>query len=317
MDREEARLLLSCYHPEDVPSLEMVEALRVALQDPELGAWLVNEQRENRMFVDAIAQWEVPEALYGEILQDRLTLTRDEVDEAMSSIMESIPLPEQGAAKVLAAMRQTKRRNLEPKRGIWKNFAWISAVAAGIVAGAFFTPKTLDGAKPESSLALQSEKVVPLAKEDRTRVLAREMTQIRNEFVQTVSTHHFALQTRDPMPEQMLDHLREKGMPAPHCCACLPKRLREIQGIGCGKISLEGKNGSIMCFQDGPNVVHLAVFAREDFPDVAVKTANEAKDREIIHDHEWSTAVWGDEKCLYFLIGPAEANAVNALETYF
>lgn len=73
MDKEEAKLILGCYHPngKDALNPEMRQALELAERDPELAAWFKREQELDGIICEKIGQIRAPESLKTSIIAGR------------------------------------------------------------------------------------------------------------------------------------------------------------------------------------------------------------------------------------------------------
>ena len=81
--------------------------------------------------------------------------------------------------------------------------------------------------------------------------------------------------------------------------ACLPKGLKDIPGLGCRELKIDGKRGALVCFKQENDVVHLVAFKRCD-----VKCRLPKKGEPDIGRHgKWSVARWADDEWVFVLMG--------------
>ena len=83
-----------------------------------------------------------------------------------------------------------------------------------------------------------------------------------------------------------------------------------MKGIGCRELIVDGKCGSIICFDERTQeVVHLVIFRREDIEgDVPVGKPH------LAQHGRWATARWQHNDKVMFLIA---ATDVDKLAAYF
>ena len=94
------------------------------------------------------------------------------------------------------------------------------------------------------------------------------------------------------------------------CPCCLPPGLRKVKGIGCRELVINGKRGSLICFEEGENgVVHLVIFRRED-----VSGELPLKDRpQFAQNGSWATARWEEGNQVFLLMSHTELCKLTAL----
>ena len=82
-------------------------------------------------------------------------------------------------------------------------------------------------------------------------------------FIRTFESPLFSLDVTKESNQVLINHLRSRKLPCP--AGCLPKGLKGVKGIGCRELVIDGKRGSLICFDEREaGVVHLVVFQRED-----------------------------------------------------
>ncbi|MCX6872474.1 MAG: hypothetical protein NTW21_01500 [Verrucomicrobia bacterium] len=287
MDKEQARFILRSFRPDgsDCSDPEFAEALKLAHQDLELGQWLAGQRAFDAAFAHALSEVKLPVALCKNILtglaieRGDIPQATDPLDATMIGALASIQPPPALRGEVLAAMRSTASAVRAPVFR-WRRMAIPLAAAAGI-ALAFVVIRRQEPPVPEarnSSLPVEFveagfisayESPLPLFKPDETGEDQNAMIKI----------------------------LKARKLPCP---CCLPRGLAGVKGIGCREWVVDGKYGSLICFDRLENgVVHLVVFRRED-------VSGELPQRQSPSFSEydgWAVARWGDDERVFVLLG--------------
>ena len=74
-------------------------------------------------------------------------------------------------------------------------------------------------------------------------------------FIRTYESPSFSLDMTKAEHQKLFAHLKERSLPCP---GCLPPGLRDVPGIGCRELIIEGKRGAILCFdQREAGKIHL------------------------------------------------------------
>jgi len=121
-------------------------------------------------------------------------------------------------------------------------------------------------------------------------------------FIRTFESPLFSLDAERKDRRLLVAHLQEHKLPCP---CCLPHGLADVQGIGCRELVINGKTGSLICYDDPQNgVVHLVIFHRQDvcgnFPQ---------REAPSISQHGvWTVAYWAHDEKVFILLG----NGTNA-----
>jgi len=286
MDKERARFILRSFRPNgaDVSDADFAAALHLALEDRELGEWLASERAFDAGFASALGSLPLPEHLREDILTS-LALERgdfpqaeDHHDAAMIGALSTFHPPAGLRDQILAAMEATTPApaNVVP---FWKKLTFPLAAAAGIALALFLTRQTQsEFSPPTAGVKLISSGVVQAS------------------FVKTYEAPDFSLEITQQDYEKLIAHLCSCGLPKPED---LPQGLRDLKGIGCRELVVNGKHGSLICFDGGENgVIHLVVFKRQD-----VMETGPFDKPEITRKDDWSCARWQNERSAFMLMG--------------
>lgn len=284
MDKAQARFILGSFRggDADVDSAEFAAALRLAHEDPELGRWLDTQRAFDTEFTAALECLAMPASLRQSIL-DHLTMKRgdmpqaeDRLDALLVGALATIQPPPALRAEILAAMGRASIRHRRWHR-LWRRAMLPLAAAAGI---------TLALIAPRGSGGPQVVKVPKLP-----------MNVVETEFINAFESPDFTLNEKREDHQVLMRHLRERNLPCP---GCLPKGLAQLKSIGCRELVIDGRVGSIICFDQRENgVVHLVVFRRQD-----VQTELPTPDSpNFTQNGKWTVARWTDAERFFVLIG--------------
>lgn len=293
MDEDRARFILRSFRPDgaDVDDQDFAEALAMAMEHRELGEWLAEERAFDAAFAKALCSVELPEILRDDILgclageRGDFPQAEDGHDAALIGALASIQPPVGLRDEILAAMDRTAQAGRVVKPS-WRRFAMPLAAAAG-VALAFLLTRN-NGSKPIASGPLPVEVV-------------------QAGFIHTFESPLFSLDEQREDQRLLIENLKSRKLPCP---GCLPPGLQNVKGIGCRELVIDGKAGSLICFDERENgIVHLVIFRREDVcgelpcrdhPDFAQKG-------------HWAAARWEDEKNVFILIGNTDVRKLASL----
>ncbi len=296
MDKEQARFILRSFRPDgaDAGDRDFEDALKMAMENRELGEWLAHERAFDAAFANALGSVDLPENLREEILiclaveRGDFPQAEDSNDAAWIGAMASIQAPAGLRDGVLAAMDRTlvQESEVKAKVSMFRRFAIPLAAAAGIAMAFLLTHK-----EPTS-----------IAKVDTIPIDA-----VQAGFLQTYESPGFSLETKNPEHVVLLQHLKDEGLPCP---TEMPRGLININGLGCRELMIDGKRGSLICFNRGKDgLVHMVIFRREDlegnFPDMATP--------QIAQRGDWSSARWQNGKNVYLLMAKTEPANLAAL----
>ncbi|MCF7733978.1 MAG: hypothetical protein K9N23_19995 [Akkermansiaceae bacterium] len=284
MDREQARFLLRSFRPcgADGSDADFAEALKLANEDLELGQWLASERAFDAEFAVALARLSMPESLRESILvhlaieRGDLPQVTDRFEAMLVGGVATIQPPAELRTEILMAMSKTAggRRS---RRVYWRR-AMIPLAAAAGIAVAFVA-----SSKPAGQTVVEIPKL--------------PMELVETEFIRAFESPDFTLDEKREDHQVLMKHLRERKLPCP---CCLPKGLAEMKSIGCRELVIDGRVGSIICFNERKNgVVHLVVFRRED-----VDSDLPGRDTPSLTQHgKWAMARWEDHERVFILIG--------------
>jgi hypothetical protein len=293
MDREQAMFLLDCHCPlladEKDPLVE--EAHWLAEKDAELSRWYAHARATDAMVSEALRSVPVAEELRAKVLA-RMAARRADVpapaDELEGNIMRDLramPLPPGLRSRVLVAMERSvsRQRLMIP----WRRFMLPMAGAAGIALALLWE------ARNDDALA------------DHTTPLSADLVQAG--FIRAYESPLFMLDEKQNDHEGLIQSLEQKGLPCP---CCFPPGLNKEAGIGCRELIIQGRRGSLLCFDDPENgTVHLLVFHASDLacdlPGIQQPS--------IVRQGSWVAARWAHGNQAYFLIGSSNEERLAKL----
>lgn len=289
MDKEAARFILHSFRPDgaDAGDPDFAEALKLATENRELGEWLASERAFDSAFANALVTVNLPENLREDIMaclaseRGDFPQAEDGTDAAWIGALASIQPPPALRDAVLAAMDRTQTME-EPPANVSKfRRLMIPLAAAAGIALAFLVTR---GPSPTAVVKNQG---VPIGV-------------VQANFVRTFESPAFALEEKQDDKNVLISHLRERKLPCP---GCLPPGLQNLKGIGCRELIVDGKRGSLICFEMGENgIVHMVVFRREDvsgdFPSL---------DQPVItKDGKWTSAKWEHDGKVFLVMSNAK-----------
>lgn len=286
MDKEQARFVLRSFRPDgaDAGDPDFAEALKLAAENRELGEWLASERAFDADFASALETVNLPEHLREDIMaclageRDDFPQPQDATDIAWIGALASIQPPAALREALLAAMERTAAM---PERvpapiSIFRRLALPLAAAAG-VALAFIA------SRPPSPTAVAVNRTVPI-----------EVVQAG--FVQTYESPAFTLEEKREDPQVLINHLRERKLPCP---GGMPAGLKKFKGLGCRELVIDGKHGSLVCFQAGESgIVHLVIFRREDISG----DLPPIDQPEFAKSGKWTSARWADGEKVFLML---------------
>ena len=279
MDKEQARFILRSFRPDgaDANEPDFAEALKLAMENRELGEWLASERAFDAEFAKALSSVRLTENLREDILgclaaeRGDFPQAEDTNDTAWIAAIATIQPPAELRSSILAAMDRTVASDVTPlithrKVSIFRRLAIPLAAAAGIAVAFLATRQTPPTAVVED-LRMPPDVV---------------LTSFANKF----EAPDFSLDEMNSDRALLVQHLRERELP---CCESLPPGLVDALGLGCRELVIDGKRGSVVCFKTTTcGVVHMIVFRREDvsgdFP--------EMKDAIVVQNGNWESAKW-------------------------
>jgi len=306
MDKEHARFILRSFRPDGADAADpgFADALRLAMEDRELGEWLARERASDAAFSAALGSIKLPETLKNEIL-DALAWQRGDLphaespeDDAWARAIATVAPPPGMRESILAAMHACAAAQRAPVPA-WRKFGIPIAAAAAVVL-ALVLPAGIwnagESAAPATGLTdtVSFPSRLPLAL-------------IRAGFIDTYQSPGFTLDTGRASHREIMRQLEEKGLPCP---TCLPPGLRDIEGLGCREIIINGRRGAIVCYErDDKGLVHLVIFRVEDIEDPLPYR----RDAVVAQDGDWSVAAWRNRDNAFVLLGNTPVEAMASL----
>lgn len=276
---------MSSFRPDgaDCSSPEFAEALKLAHEDRELGQWLANERSFDGAFAAAFAEVTLPVALCKNILtgfaieHGEIPRAEDALDSAMIGALASLQPPASLRGVVLAAMQCSVSPERRLRVFFWRRAGVGLALAAGI-ALAFFITRRVETPAIVRSTSLPVEVV-------------------EAGFIRAFESPLFSLDEKRDDQRVLITHLKEQELPCP---CCLPRGLTDVKGIGCRQLVIDGKSGSLICFDEKDNgVVHLVTFRREDVEgELPLRHSPE-----LSQHGRWSVARWTHNGKVFVLLG--------------
>ncbi|WP_411827269.1 hypothetical protein [Luteolibacter sp. AS25] len=288
MDKERAKFVLQSFRPDgaDSEDADFAEALKLATSDRELGEWLMRERAFDAEFAEAMARVELPHGLLENVLlamaQDNgLSLKVDKQTEGeMIGAVASIQVPDGLRERILESMERSAVV-VKPKFG-WVKL-WVPvAAAAGIAFGFFMIEKA-----PEETVVSAGDQKVSI-------------DAVQAGFVRAFESPIFSLDEKNPEMDDLMSYLRSIGLPCGE--GYLPKGLTGVNGVGCRELIIDGKRGSLICFDEKEGTVHFVVFRKED---VAGDLPDKTHPR-IVQDGNWAKAAWEEDGYAFCLMGMRE-----------
>lgn len=295
MDKEQARFILSSYRPDgaDAHDPDFTEALRLAMEDRDLGEWLANERAFDASFSQALHTLPLPDCLRENILAG-LAVERGDFpqaetpeDAAWIGAMASIQPPAGLRDNILAAMEKSAAIHVVRKPFAWGRLAVPMAAAAGIALAFLFT-------RPAEKQSIASNQPLPV-------------NVVQAGFISTYQSPTFTFDEKKEDYRQLGSHLRGRKLPCP---GQLPPGLRGVKSIGCRELIINGRRGSLVCFDEQERgTVHLVIFFKEDVMDELPGLSG----AEFHKNGKWAVARWSDEEKVFVLLGDMEMNNLASL----
>ncbi len=294
MDKEQARFILRSFRPDgaDVDDHEFKDALALAMGNRELGEWLAHERAFDAAFANALTSVVLPETLREDILgclageRGDFPQAEDARDAALIGALASIQPPPVLREEVLAAMNRTAWAD-QVRKPFWQRTGLPLAAAAGVALAFLLTRKA-------DSPALAQVGPLPV-------------DVVQAGFIRTFESPLFSLDETREDHQVLIANLKSRKLPCP---GCLPPGLANVKGVGCRELVIDGKRGSLICFDErDAGVVHLVIFRRED-----VTGALPERDRPLFaQEGHWAAARWESEENVFILIGNTEVRKLAAL----
>jgi hypothetical protein len=296
MDKEQARFILRSFRPDgaDVSDPDFAEALKFAMENRELGEWLAHERAFDAAFASALTSIDLPENLRTDIIaclaaeRGDFPPTEDFQDAAWIVALASVQPPASLREEVLAAMSRTvANEKATTPLSIFRRLAIPLAAAAGIALAFLVT-------RPTAPTTVASNAAVPIEV-------------VKASFVKTYESPSFDLEEKREDPRMLVQHLKERELPCP---GCLPQGLRDVKGIGCRELEIDGKRGSLICFKVGKSgIVHIVIFRCEDVIGDFPQNTGPTFDRE----GDWASARWRDDRNVFIMMSNTQGDKLPEL----
>lgn len=295
MDKEQARFVLRSFRPDgsDVDDKDFAEALALAMENRELGEWLAEERSFDASFANALSSIPLPDTLRQDILgclageRGDFPQAEDSWDAALIGAIASIQPPAALRDEIIAAMDRTALAK-KPSQPLWRRFSLPLAAAAGVALAFLLTRNNTQ------STSIASNAPVPV-------------DVVQAGFIRAYESPLFSLDEHEGEQQELIANLKSRKLPCP---GCLPPGLANVKGIGCRELVIDGKTGSLICFDERENgVVHLVIFRRED-------VCGELPQRdhpEFAQKGHWAAARWEDDKNVFILIGATDVGKLAKL----
>ena len=293
MDNEEARFILRSFRPDgsDVNDADFAETLKLAMENRELGEWLAHERAVDAAFAKAVGSLPLPENLRADVLgclaaeRGDFEPAADAGDAVWFDAFSSIQAPAGLRDQVLAAMDRTAPAPEKIVR--FPRWAMPLAAAAGIALAILLVP----GGKPKT-----------VAKNESIPIQA-----VQAGFVRTFESSDFYLEVKHTEHPPLMAHLTERNLPCPQS---VPRGLKALAGVGCRELVIDGKRGSLICFDRGKDgLVHLVVLRREDVEGDFPKQGFPP----IAQNGEWATTTWEQDGQVMTMLAKTGPKNLSAL----
>lgn len=294
MDNEQARFVLRSFRPDgaDVGDPDFAEALKLALENRELGEWLASERAFDAEFAVALGSVDLPGHLREDIFaclageRGDFPQAEDMNDAAWIGALASLQPPAFFRDRVIAAMERTENREVV-RVSVFRRAAIPLAAAAGVALAFFIT-------RPASPTTVAKTSSVPIEA-------------VQAGFIRTFESPLFDLDEKREDHRLLVQNLRERQLP---CFCCLPPGLENVKGIGCRELVIDGKRGSLICFDEREaGVIHVVIFRREDvsgeLPDIERPAFSQCGN--------WATARWQEGENVFLLMSHTEVGKLTAL----
>lgn len=299
MDKEQARFVLRSFRPDgaDAGDADFAEALKLALENRELGEWLAHERAFDASFAQALGSVDLPSHLRDDILaclaveRGDFPPAEDTEDASWIGALAAIQPPAGLRDELLAAMDRTVGQSAPAPRkvSIFRRFAIPLAAAAGIALAVIVTQQE----KRPNQVVAESGRI--------------PLEAVQAGFVRTFESPQFTLQEKNTQQNILVSHLRSEKLPCP---GWIPPGLEKVAGLGCRELEIDGKRGSLICFNRGDDgLIHMLIFLSKDlegdFPDAAHP--------EFARNGDWSSACWQRDGKVYMLMGQTPEKEISAL----
>lgn len=294
MDNEEARFILRSFRPDgaDVSDPEFAEALKLAVANRELGEWLASERAFDASFAQALGSVDLPENLRADIFaclageRTDFPQAEDAFDASWIGALATFQPPPGLRESLIAAMNRTAAPE-RAKISVFRRTAVPLAAAAGIALAFLVT-------RPDGQMVISQSPAVPISA-------------VQAGFLRTFESPSFALDEQREDQGVLLKSLKKRKLPCP---SCLPRGLQNVKGIGCRELVVDGKHGSLVCFDlREKGIVHLVIFRKKD---VSCKLPSSDHPK-FSQGGEWATARWSDGDNVFLILSRTDVGNLTEL----
>lgn len=304
MDKDEAKFLLASFRPDgaDATDEDFAAALKLAAEDRELGQWLANERSDDAAMAVALGSIQAPASLRERILSTELTglggipQADTEIDAWMIGNMAALRIPPGLRGQILTAMATSAQSRREATRAKWwRKAAWPMAAAAGVALAFFF-----------SHGGMGSDDASPIA-EGNVPANTVPVDVVQANFIRTFESPLFGFDEHRQSHKDLVPLLEKQKLP---CAKRLPAGLVGVQCEGSRELMIDGKRGTLVCFDDPVNGrVHLVIFNRSD-----VCGDLPPRDKPALSQNgPWAVARWIDDGRVYVLLGSRSLEKLGSL----
>lgn len=304
MDKEQAKLILACFRPNgaDVGDAHFADALKLSLEDRELGEWLANERAFDATFSKCLTSVTSPSSLRDDILAS-LVVAREDYPQACDSedaawigAISTIQPPHRLRESIIAAMHVTadEKNKVVNFRRVMIPLTAAAGIALAFLVGRSNTSHRVAVSPNTSQHVVAASSTVPIA-------------ELQAGFIRAYESPLFRLDEKRDDHQVLIQHLENRALPCPKI---LPPGLRNVAGIGCRELVIDGKRGSLVCFDERENgVVHLVIFRRSD----VCGDLPSCGQPHIAKEGNWATARWADETNVFLMISHTEPKKLAGL----
>ncbi|NJM37077.1 MAG: DUF3379 domain-containing protein [Akkermansiaceae bacterium] len=234
MNPEKAKFILGNFRPDgaDACDPDFAEALKLAIENRELGEWFAKERAFDSTFSAALNSVDLPENLHEDILRwlaaERGDFPQAETssDAAWISALATIQPPASLRKEILIGMERTVKDTPKKKASILRR-VWIPLAAAAGIALAFFVADPLRPKEIASAPAVSVEA-------------------LQHGFSDIYQSPLFRLDKKSPEISSLVDYMKKEGLPI---AVKLPNGLQKLSSLGCRELVIHGKRGSLFLFQ--------------------------------------------------------------------
>jgi hypothetical protein len=127
---------------------------------------------------------------------------------------------------------------------------------------------------------------------------------VQDGFVRIHQSPVFSVDQVEGDNSRIIAYFREKGLPCGS--GYLPPGLEGVNSIGCRELLIDGKRGSLICFDTEKGTVHLVIFRSSDVADALP----EVTDPVIEQSGDWAKACWRKERYAFTLMALGDKQSI-------